>query len=207
MQSLEADGGAGAIEAPAATGSDREPHPWRRYAARVIDLTLLGLIGMAPIFILLLVLAPDAGDWLVGGSWIASLFVLGPLSWFVAAPINAFFLTRWRATPGKWLFGLRVSGAEGGRLRFRQALTRELHLLFWGAGLGLPLIGLLCMVRSYFDLENDNRTRWDAAAGSLVEARGIAGWQLAGVIVGTVLVAAIKMMDMVDRLMGFGPPA
>lgn len=54
-----------------------------------------------------------------------SLAVATPLLW---VPLEALFLSKWGATPGKFLFGLSVSQAEGFKLSYKEALGWALHL-------------------------------------------------------------------------------
>jgi uncharacterized RDD family membrane protein YckC len=203
MEAAEvADDGA-ADEAP--EGWDWEPHPWRRYAARIIDLTLFGTIGMGLLGLLLNVVAPQAVDWALSGSLPANFAVLPALTWLLSAPFTAWFLSRWRTSPGKALFGIRVVALNGERISYRRALHRELLMTVRGGGVGLPLISFLCMVKSYSDLEAENRTPWDDAAETRSEGGALDGWQYFGRTFGTVILLAIKAVDVFEQLASLNP--
>jgi hypothetical protein len=184
-------------------GWDSGFHPWRRYGGRMIDVELFGLVGIVPIMILVYLVDEAAGDWLTSGSRLASYLVLAPLAWLLSIPFTAFCLSRWSTTPGKLLFGVRVVSQGGGKLSYREALRRELSLLVWGVGLGLPLISLFAMIRSYADLEIEHESKWDRQVGSVVLGRMLKGWQMAGLILGTIIVVILKIWAGMSRLTAF----
>jgi uncharacterized RDD family membrane protein YckC len=187
---------------------DTAPHPWRRYGARIVDLYLSG--G------LLLILAGSmvglAGpDWLynlvVQGGRLVQVLVLAPLSWILSAPIVAVLLAKFGTTPGKLLFGLRVVPTDGIAATLPRLMKRELYMLIWGVGLGIPLISFVTMITSFETVNKGEPARWDAATGLAVEARRVAGWQLVGVIVGTVVVLGLKLWGLVEQLGGLSAAA
>ncbi|HEY9554947.1 hypothetical protein [Allosphingosinicella sp.] len=66
-----------------------------------------------------------------------------------------------------------------------------------GNSAGIPLLGLGMLIRSYSEVENEHRSHWDAKANSIVSGRAVAGWQIVGIVVGTVLVVAIKIYEVI----------
>ncbi|MEA3032960.1 MAG: hypothetical protein QOH86_976 [Sphingomonadales bacterium] len=190
-------------EAPGAPEASwqADENPLRRFAASTLDFHLFSFVGLFLFFLPLLAAGVPGVDWLIGGSIFATYLLLDPLATILAAFAVALCLAWWGCTPGKWLFGLRVARAEDGApLGLRRALRREAMLALWGVGLGLPLIQLLMLLRSYDELENRPPTLWDRSAGSVVLARPVAGLQLAGVVLGTVLLVALKIWDLIERL-------
>lgn len=98
-----------------------EPAPLGlRFVAGAADSMLFGAL-----YIFAMVVWPPlsvtwAGDEMNGGT--AWMYVVG--SAVVMALLYAMAETRWGATPGKWLFGLRVAGMDGARPRWQRALAR-----------------------------------------------------------------------------------
>jgi hypothetical protein len=145
-------------------------------------------------------------DWLYafvteGGRWVQVL-VFGPLSWILSAPIVAVLLAKFGTTPGKLLFGLRVVPTDGIAPMLPRLMQRELRVLIWGVGLGIPLLGLLAMITSFETVNKGEPARWDEAAGLAVEARRVAGWQLVGVIVGTAVVVGMMLWGYLEWIAG-----
>lgn len=175
-------------------------NPWRRYGARIIDAylfgeTILGIVGI--------LIGIFGSDWLF--YWVTEenqwkqLLVWTPLMWIVAAPVIAACVAWKGATPGKLLFGLRIVGHDGTR-SYAAALRREAMLLIWGIGLGIPLLSLAMLVRSYSEVEPAGIAKWDASSGLRVEEAPIKGWRLAGVVVGTAIVLACLLLSLVMRM-------
>jgi len=130
------------------------PRPWLRLWARWVDyfiwnrffsiwisfsLPFLGIFGT------------------ISESTISVLFI-SCLTWI---PVEAFFLSAFATTPGKWLFNLRVCSSDFGPLPFRAAISRAGWVWLRGYGLGLPLINLCFILISYFDLKKRGITNWD----------------------------------------------
>lgn len=101
---------------------------WIRFGAYIID--LLGMWGIA--FAVGLVLSLMFGESVLDGSnmvWVYFPYVI----------YNAFALSIWSTTFGKYLYGLRVFSEKKEDLNFKTALTRSLlqpfsALLFFGMG-------------------------------------------------------------------------
>jgi uncharacterized RDD family membrane protein YckC len=195
---MEAIGNGGEPDA-AASAWDLEPHPWRRFAARVIDVGIFGTLAVSLAAIVAITIFPLLEIWLAAPG-LASWFILDPLGWILAAPLSALAIATWRTTPGKLLFGIRVIAADGGRLTFAAALKRELVLLWWGIGVGIPLLAFAMAIRSYTELEGEGESKWDSGTGNAVAARAVEGWQRLGVIVGTALFLTIRIGGLLLQL-------
>ena len=86
------------------------------------------------------------------------LLILSSYVWVFA---ESWFLSNFGATPGKFLFNLRVVNDNGSLLTYRQALRRSLTVWFRGYGLGIfPLREMLSLV-SFVALMQDGKTPWD----------------------------------------------
>lgn len=135
------------LEAPPVAG---EPHPWRRWFARIIDMTIIAfLLG-----VVIGIAAPDSA--VVDSSLTTSILVL--LVWMVAEP---FVLTHFENTPGKALLNIRLRTAEGRSLRLAQAFQRSARVWFFGLGAGLPIVSLVTMAIAYNKLNREGITSWD----------------------------------------------
>ena len=91
------------------------PHPIRRYLARSLDLTVLGLP-----WVLLRCLAlhiPDVENSIL--SWLEGYLSLGLL--FLLEPVLLHF---WGWTPGKWLLRLKLRDSNGEKLTLRRGYQR-----------------------------------------------------------------------------------
>lgn len=109
-----------------------EPHPWRRYFARAIDLTLVGLMVSFVQFVLLhhnLVNISKGENVLCGLAGWGLLVLIEPL-----------LLARFGKTAGKWCMGITVTRPDGGRLGYGEALERTAAVWLYGAGLGISIV-------------------------------------------------------------------
>ena len=129
----------------------RDPHPWRRYFARTFDHTLLA----AAVWFIVVVLL----RWRPAGEGLNNITTY--VAWFMMMPLEALCLHLWGATPGKWIFGIRVEAAEGGYLQFSEALERCWRAFYTGMGMGVPLLNLYCMFKAYKAHSNTWDTDWD----------------------------------------------
>ena len=135
--------------APSAAGQDKVPfvpHPWKRHFARVLDLFLYGA----------------AADVLLNGvfGWHVSLLDhLAPLVlMLLTEPV---LLHYFGATLGKALLGIRVTGEDGGHLPIREGWVRTLKVLFYGMGLHVFPVSLICMYRARRHYLERECTSWD----------------------------------------------
>ena len=135
----------------------REPvagsaHPFRRYTARVLDVTILSVLIRFVLFVLLrLRPVPDG--------LVNTLIVLG--FWLLSLPVNAFFLHLWGTTPGKWIMGIRVLDFTGKKLDYADALFREWRVFGEGMGWQLPVYDLIRQYKSFMSYVQTGETDWD----------------------------------------------
>jgi uncharacterized RDD family membrane protein YckC len=161
-----------AIEAAPTTGwTDVRPHPWRRYAARMIDAFVVGSILWVLVGIIFYSLAPAAAAaffrlfQVPGGQFLDII-----LTQMVVMPVNALTIGLTGLTLGKWIFGIRVS-KDGAPIGFLKALRREGAVFVFGLGCGIPFASLFTLIGSYSQLRDDRTTSWDRKSKLAVSYR------------------------------------
>ena len=169
-----------------------EPHPWRRYFARAIDLTIVGLMVSFVQFVLLhhnLVNISKGENVLCGLAGWGLLVLIEPL-----------LLARFGTTAGKWCMGITVTRPDGERLSYSEALNRTALVWFYGAGLGLPLVELVCSYLSYRRYTRGEELAWEVGSVERFDGRGTgkmallcaASWAVCGTL--TVAMALTAML-------------
>ena len=141
-----------------------EPHPWRRYFARAIDLTIVGLMVSFVQFVLLhhnLVNISKGENVLCGLAGWGLLVLIEPL-----------LLSRFGTTAGKWCMGITVTRPDGGRLSYGEALERTAAVWLYGAGLGISIVELVCNYRSYRRYTNGEELAWESGSIERFDERG-----------------------------------
>lgn len=117
--------------------------PWRRFWARDFDYLLCALLAGS--------LMPDsAGSMIRMVASLLTMVLLEPLC-----------LRLFATTPGKAIFGIRVTDPEGGRLRYRDAMERTCTVLWEGECMRLPLISIYFHYRSYQAAEAGEALPWE----------------------------------------------
>lgn len=141
---------------PSVPDSDRLPPvrcPWRRFFARGLDLSLVALLSVAVLALLFRVnisRIPRLVHWL-----------LGLLEWGIWIPVEGVLLSRFGATPGKWLLGIRVEHANGRRLTFSEAADRAWRVLGRGEGYTIPFYSIYRNWKSYKAVMEGDGPEWD----------------------------------------------
>jgi uncharacterized RDD family membrane protein YckC len=180
---------------------DAEPHPWRRYGARSIDILVFSSIFTLFATIAGLLIWPPFAHFLTAPPLWASFLILTPLGVAVTGIGVAVCHARWGSTAGKWMFRLKVRNAQGGRLTFGQALAREVRVAFWGLAFGLPFVSLLMLALSHSDLDNDGATRWDRAVSAQSTGQVIKGSAYVWLVAGVLVVIAGKLLGIIGLAM------
>jgi hypothetical protein len=150
------------------------PHPWRRFWARQVDLTLGALLvdGMIKAAGLSRTLAEP---WpLLTGTWVTCvLFESLWIHWFAT-------------TPGKWLLRLVVTDSAGRRPSLGRALGRTILVWVRGLAMLIPIVSLGTMIWAHRTLMRRGMTSWDRDLQTEVHHRpsGPFRWSAAAVILG-----------------------
>ncbi|HMF42950.1 MAG TPA: PDZ domain-containing protein [Polyangia bacterium] len=166
---------------PVAPGPGR---PWRRLAARTVDVAVF-FLGLALIAVAINPALPD---------------IIGPSFVLLTIPLEAALLASWGTTPGKALLCVRVRAADGTKLRFGQAVRRAAAV--WTFGLGAyQTIGLATGWVAFARLRGQGATYWDAQDGHRVDHEAVAAWRVVLAIVGVVAAVAWMVSIQLRRAM------
>jgi len=141
-------------------------HPWRRFFARTVDTSTIGLL-----LFLLLAFAVGATVPAIAASFAKTIenpIIASFLLYLVWLPAEAAFLSLLGTTPAKWLFGIRVTHPNGDLLSFSDALNRSFLVWVRGVGLGIPVVALFTQLFAYRLLKRTGTTLWDTFAGAVV---------------------------------------
>ena len=135
--------------------SDAAPtvsHPWRRFFARSLDLSLCSLLWMA-VCLFLFRWHPD-NTWPIRllNSYVAYGILL------VTEPI---LLCTWGYTPGKWIFGLAVRNPLGQKLTWGKAVDRTWGVFARGEGYGIPFYRLWRKYKCYCQCKDGEPEAWE----------------------------------------------
>lgn len=129
---------------------DREQHPIRRFAARMLDVTLLQAFITFTMIVVLRIRPCE--DYLIVASF---------LSYFAYIPLEAALIHFWGTTPGKWAFGIRLEAVNGGKLTYSAAAFRSFSVVFAGCGLYIPILELWRFIKSYRVAAKGDELSWD----------------------------------------------
>lgn len=141
-----------------------EPHPWRRYFARGIDLSLVGLPVSFVQYVLLHRNYTTVSRW--------EDIVCALIGWGLLLLLEPLLLARFGTTAGKWCMGITVTRPDGERLSYSEALNRTALVWFYGAGLGLPLVELVCSYLSYRRYTRGEELAWEEGSIERFDERG-----------------------------------
>jgi uncharacterized RDD family membrane protein YckC len=153
--------------------------PWVRFWARNLDDMFLLFASVAVLWALQSMGVPRVSLRAFFETWV----------WFLYPPWvfgEAWFLSRWGATPGKALLNVRVTGHDGGRLSYGTAFRRAVSVFVMGLGCRLPFLVFLTQAFSFVLLKRTGRTHWDRGLDTRVE-HGPVGWSRVALSVGIVL--------------------
>lgn len=118
--------------------------PWRRYWARSLDYSLCALLV----------------DWLL---YLFPVWDYGqlPLNLLAMLLLEPLALMLFATTPGKAVFGIRVTDPEGRRLRYGAGVERTWSVLWDGMGMNIPLLGWYFKYKSLQEAEEDITLPWE----------------------------------------------
>lgn len=162
-----------ALEAGAQTAVQQDVQPkqhmlWQRFFARYLDVTLYHAfwITLLPLLGYNLFRNRNGGAMLVQVLSLLTMFFLEPLLLHIFA-----------ATPGKWLFGLRVTDGDDGKLTYEAALNRTAFVFWYGIRLDLPVLRLVRLYKCAEDEQAGKALPWEADSEQTVCDRH--GWRFA----------------------------
>jgi len=141
-------------------------YPWRRFFARTIDLFFVSLIFIMAFALLGTIFFPAAAEGLLRA--LGNPLISGVVVYLFWVPIEAFFISRSGATPGKALFGIRVLSQSGQVLSYPDALQRTFLVWIKGDGLGIPIVAVVTRIFAYKRLQRTGTTLWDMSVGTVV---------------------------------------
>jgi uncharacterized RDD family membrane protein YckC len=137
--------------------------PWQRFWARMVDL----LLESALVGVTVGALRPSL---LEDRSPLSRLLLSLPCILLIDCLVYAIFGT----TPGKAVTGIHVvDDRSGRRLTFGAYFKRSVEIYIFGFGLGLPLVSLITVFRSYRKVARGETLSWDQYAESKVIARSL----------------------------------
>lgn len=155
-----------------AAWTDVEPHPWRRYFARMLDAMVLGSVMWFGVGVVLFALNPDGAQKMVDGLNTPQGRIANSIGTaFLAMFPNALLIGYFGSTPGKWLFGIHVAEESGRPIGLARSMQRELRVWVFGLGLAMPLISLFTLLSSFSQLKNDGHTSWDRSVQAQITHR------------------------------------
>ncbi len=145
-------------------------HPWRRFFAKLVDVSVLGVPVMVLVTMAVVLRFPEhASAFTATAAKIEdNILYAGAATTLAWALIEAVFLSTIGTTPGRWIFGIRLRTRTGEKLGFGDAVERSLRLGFAGLGMSIPFINLFTLFISYYKLCVTRSTSWDEAVGSTV---------------------------------------
>ncbi|MBR0575170.1 RDD family protein [Proteiniclasticum sp. BAD-10] len=147
--------------------------PWRRYLARMLDLSLYSLLWNA---FLVYGLHWNLLNQTLGRRVLDVLITAGFM--LLLEPL---FLSKWGTTPGKALLGMRLRNREGNLLSYNEAFDRTLTVFHKGMGLNIPFYNFYTLIKAYQRAKDEQPQVWDdQALYTMKEPRIIQGVLLAG---------------------------
>ncbi len=133
---------------------------WFRYIARMIDMTIgILFVGLAFGIILGIVdafLKIHYEDTSQVVKFSLKTFII--IFYFF---IEAGIISIYKTTPGKKLFGITLSDANGKELNYRISLKRDFTLWFKGLAFSIPFVSLFTLIYSYYGYTEKGTTSWD----------------------------------------------
>ena len=139
------------------------PTPWRRYAARSIDIVVFGYLGFTIIGFVFYSVAPYTADQFFSifsspGGILIDIVVTA----LIGCVLGGVVIGLSGSSLGKLIFGLMVVDQNGRRIGAVQGIQRDLSVYLRGLGLGIPLVSLITLWMSYSKLKDTGATSWDS---------------------------------------------
>lgn len=148
------------------------PFAWRRFWARMIDISCIGVLSSFSIQLLIALLLsafPNIEKEMLKVIssnplyYFFMVLIAFALIIFVQILYEAIFLTLFGTTIGKALFGMRVQNKDGSKLHFKTAFRRSVSVYAKGLWflIGFPGLSIWPLLQSYNFTRNAHETPWD----------------------------------------------
>lgn len=197
------EGGAPVLPKP--PWSTTPTRPWLRWAARLLDTYLLGLliVWLIGVYISGIFGASASSRVFSSDAFTNQALSAILVSGLVTVPI-AYLIGAMGTTPGKALFGIRVVTPEGKAIGFSAGIGRELQVFITGLAFGIPLVQIFTMLAAKRGLEQQGHCSWDPPSLRIVEYRALSIWLVISVWIGIVAIAALVVITQALARMGAG---
>jgi len=139
----------------------KKVRPWIRYFARYLDYFLFAFVAS----IILAFFAPQVLD--------KNQFLLTILLLFSWIPVEAYLISKWGTTPGKWCLKTTVRDSSGAKSTFSSAFSRSFSVWWRGIGIGIPFVTIITMLVAHGKLTKEGITTWDRDGGFVVSHKKI----------------------------------
>ena len=147
--------------------SDAAPtvsHPWRRFFARSLDLSLCSLLWMAVCLFLF--------RWHPDNTWPIRL-LNSYVAYGILLVLEPILLCTWGYTPGKWIFGLAVRNPLGQKLTWGKAVDRTWGVFARGEGYGIPFYRLWRKYKCYCQCKDGEPEEWEEDTSYTIRDTGV----------------------------------
>lgn len=119
--------------------------PWRRYWARCLDFSLYGTLVACLIY-----------------DFQHRVYLEPILTLLAMLTIEPLLLSLFSTTPGKAIFGIRISDLDGNRLDYGTAIERTWTVMWEGMAMNIPLISLYFQYKSLDLAEQQVPLSWES---------------------------------------------
>ena len=165
--------------------------PWRRYFARLLDIVIYTYFVVAFQSIVVHVNMATRSTF---ESFLDTL-----IAFLIMMLIEPVLLSKLGTTPGKWLLGLRVTGATGQPLSYLDALSRTVTVFWRGFGLNIPIYNAFRLWRNYKDCVAGELLDWEC--DSVIHLKDQKKWRTAVYIaVNVMLIVLLVFTFMIASL-------
>jgi len=128
-----------------------EFHPLRRYLARMMDWALVSTL-LDWLFYCVIRVRPDEQIY---------TYLLMAAGVLLMIPLEAVFVFLFGTTPGKWVFGIRVESANGGKPSWEEALWRSKLAMHFGLGFQIPVWAHIRLYLGYTGARDGRQLEWE----------------------------------------------
>ncbi len=125
--------------------------PWRRYFARGLDLLIYDYLFKC---FSMVVLGYDSFSGEDEVFYIIMLYVVMVL-------IEPLLLAKFGTTFGKFIFGIYIRDLDEKLMTYSSAFKRTYTLIVMGLGLGIPVISLMTLIKSYSKYRKNEYLAWE----------------------------------------------